>query len=413
MSIESSNVVIVGGGAAGLSVAALLRKRKPGWRICVVEPSETHYYQPGFTIVGGGAFPMAKTMRPTRSLMPRGAVWEQARVTHIDAVASRVQLDSGKQLGYEHLVVCPGLVNDTARIQGLDEALGHDGVSSNYVTGMAPYTWQLIDGWRGGKAVFTQPPVPFKCPGAPQKIAYLAADRWRQRGLLKNSEVHFNTAGAAMFGVPEFARALDKVVARYGIQPHFLHNLVAVDGQRRVATFEKTVGDTKERVEQEYELLHVTPPEVTPAFLHGSELVNAAGFVEVDPGTLQHVRHRQVFSLGDACSTPNSKTAAAVRKQAPILVANLLAHAAGREPATVYDGYGSCPLTTSLSSVMLAEFCYGGKITPSFRMDPFAEKRLWWLGKVYGLPALYWQMVQGLEFDVQHSAEKASEFLPA
>jgi sulfide:quinone oxidoreductase len=394
-------------------VAALLRKRRPAWRIGVVEPSPTHYYQPGFTIVGGGSYAMAKTMRPTASLIPRGVRWEQDSAAHIDPSVHRVRLASGRELGYRHLVVCPGLVNDLGRVDGLEAALGKGGVTSNYVTGMAPYTWQLIDQWRGGRAVFTQPPVPFKCPGAPQKIAYLAADRWLQRGLLGASKVHFHTAAAAMFGIAAFARALDKVVARYGIAAHFQHNLVAVDAQRRVATFERVAGDIKERVEQEYDLLHVTPPEAPPAFLRDSQLVNGAGFVEVDQSTLQSTKFADVFALGDACSTPNSKTAAAVRKQAPVLVKNLLAYADGHTLDSVYDGYGSCPLTTSLNTVMLAEFIYGGVVTPSFRMDPFAEKRLWWLGKKYGFPALYWQMVQGLEFDVQHSAEKAREFMPA
>ncbi len=413
MSNETSNVLIIGGGAAGLSVAALLRKRKPSWLVTIVEPSETHYYQPGFTIVGGGAYAMEKTKRPTASLIPRGVHWEKASATQIDVKSSSVHLDNGRKLSYEYLVVCPGLVNDIARIEGLAETLGRNGVTSNYVTEMAPYTWKLIDEWKGGKAVFTQPPVPFKCPGAPQKIAYLAADRWRQRGLAQKTEEHFFTAGGAMFGIPEFAKALDKVVARYGILPHFMHNLVAVDAKRKIATFERTIGEKKDRIEQPYDLLHVTPPEITPEFLRKSEIVNAAGFVEVDQSTMQHVKYKQVFALGDACSTPNSKTAAAVRKQAPILVANLLAQAAGTKLEEVYDGYGSCPLTTSLSTVMLAEFIYGGKITPSFRMDPFAEKRIWWQAKLYGFPALYWQMLKGLEFDVQHSTEKAKKYMPA
>ena len=411
MNEHTYDVVIVGGGAAGLTVAALLRKRRPAWRIGVVEPSPTHYYQPGFTIVGGGAFTMAQASRPTRSLMPKGVDWVQARATHIDPVAMRVRLDSGRELACHHLVVCPGLVNDLERIEGLAEALGHDGVTSNYVVESVPYTWQLIDAWQGGVAVFTQPPLPFKCPGAPQKIAYLAADRWRRRGLLVRSDIHFHSAAGAMFGIPEFARALDKVVQRYGIRPHFAHTLVAVDARRRVATFEH--GEAKARVEQHYDLLHVSPPESPPRFLRDSQLVNAAGFVEVDHARLQHPRFEHVFALGDACSAPNSKTAAAVRKQAPVLVAQLLAHADGKESSAAYDGYGSCPLTTSLSTVMLAEFVYGGKITPTFRMDPFAERRLWWLGKRYGLPALYWQMLRGLEFDIAHAPEKAQQFLPA
>ena len=412
MNRTTAHIVIVGGSAAGLTVAALLRKKVPTLKVTLIEPSETHYYQPGFTIVGGGVYRFEQTARPTAKFIPSGVNRVRAHVTSIDVGLNQVVTANGQTVVYSHLVVCPGLVNDLDRVPGLADAMGHDGVTSNHVVESVRYTWSLIDAWKGGCALFTQPPLPFKCPGAPQKIAYLAADRRRQRGLLKSSELHFLTAGGAMFGIPEFAKALDKVIARYGIQPHFLNNLVAVDGKRKVATFEQTQGDQKSRVDYEYDLLHATPHQGPPGFLRSApSLVNAAGYVEVNRGTLQHVRLGNVFSVGDACSTPNSKTAAAVRKQAPIMVTNLLAVIDGRMPEQRYDGYGSCPLATSLSTAMLAEFVYGGEITPSFRMDPFAEKRMWWWGKLYGFPALYWRMLKGLEFDVAHSADKATPFM--
>lgn len=412
MRSSAPELVIVGGGAAGLTVASLIRKHRQKWRITLIEPSEDHYYQPGFTIVGGGAYPMRKTVRRTASLLPKGVNWLKTRATHIDPGAQHVTVEGGRELRYDHLVVCPGLVNDIDRVSGLAAALGKVGVTSNYVTGMATYTWELIDAWKGGRAVFTQPPIPFKCPGAPQKIAYLAADRWRKRDLLSRSEIHFCTASPAMFGIADFARALDKVVERYGILPRFQHNLVKVDALRRVATFEK-LGSDDQFVDIEYDLLHVSPPEVPPGFLRTSQLVNSTGYVEVDQSTLQHPRFHDVFALGDIASTPNSKTAAAIRKQAPILVSNLIAHSEGRMLDKAYDGYGSCPLTTSLNTVLLAEFAYAGKITPTFHMDPFVERRLWWLGKLYGFPALYWRMLRGLEFDVAHSADNALPYLTA
>lgn len=412
MESSAPELVIVGGGAAGLTVASLIRKHRKAWRVTLIEPSENHYYQPGFTIVGGGAYPMHKTFRSTESLVPKGVNWIKTRATHIDPRGLRVTVEDGREIRYDHLVVCPGLVNDIERVKGLSEVLGKVGVTSNYVTGMAPYTWKLIDAWNGGRAVFTQPPVPFKCPGAPQKIAYLAADRWRKRGILSRSEMHFCTASPAMFGIADFSRVLDKVVQRYGIRPHFQHNLVKVDARRRVATFEKLGGDD-EFVDIEYDLLHVTPPEVPPDFLRTSQLVNSAGYVEVDHSTMQHPRFPNIFALGDIASTPNSKTAAAIRKQAPILVSNLIAYSEGRVLDKAYDGYGSCPLTTSLNTVLLAEFAYGGKITPTFHMDPFVERRLWWFGKMYGFPALYWRMLRGLEFDIPHSVEKALPYMAA
>ena len=412
--MQNFDVLIVGGGAAGITVSAILRRVRPQLSVGLIEPSEVHYYQPAWTIVGGGEYTLDKTRRQTSSLIPSGVTWIKAKAGAFEPQTNAVVLEDGTQVGYKMLVACPGIQNDWHKIAGLKEALGHDGVCSNYSAETVESTWRFIDAFKGGTALFTQPPMPFKCPGAPQKIAYLAADRWRQRGLSDKCDMHFLTATPSMFGVPYFAKALNKVIASYNITPHFKHNLVAVDGARREATFEVTGDDDqKSHVVFNYDLLHVTPPESPPEFVRDSSLANEGGYIEVNQNTMRSTRFENVFALGDACSTPNSKTAAAVRKQAPILVSNMLAVMDGQQPSQSYDGYASCPLTTSLDKVMLAEFIYGGVVTPTFRMEPSVPRKIWWWGKKVGFPWLYWDiMLKGRHFiDIRHGEDKAAPFM--
>ncbi|MBS0244965.1 MAG: pyridine nucleotide-disulfide oxidoreductase, partial [Proteobacteria bacterium] len=145
-----------------------------------------------------------------------------------------------------------------------------------------------------------------------------------------------------------------------------------------------------------------------------SELANTAGFVEVDQSTLRHVRFANVFAIGDVISAPNSKTAAAVRKQSPVVAENLLSAMSGKPLAAKYDGYASCPLTTALGKVIMAEFCYGGKVTPTLPLDPARERSVnWWIKKT-GLPLFYWQyMLKGYEAFPGHNTAFAGDAQPA
>ncbi|MDP1671215.1 MAG: FAD/NAD(P)-binding oxidoreductase, partial [Alphaproteobacteria bacterium] len=260
----------------------------------------------------------------------------------------------------------------------------------------------------GSKAVFTQPPLPFKCPGAPQKIVYLAADRLRKSGMLGDVSLRYFVHAPVIFGVPYFARALAKVVERYGIDVKYQHNLVAVDGPGRVATFETTGdGDQGRRIDIPFDMLHVVPPQSPHDEIASSPLANAAGWVEVDPFSLQHVRFPNVFSLGDVCSAPNSKTAAAVRKQAPVVVRNITNLVNAKPVEAGYDGYASCPLTTAIGKTILAEFIYGGKVTPTLPLlDPAKERWVNWWIKVTGLPIMYWRyMLKGHEWFLTHNTK--------
>jgi sulfide:quinone oxidoreductase len=401
---QATTVVIVGAGAAGITVAASLRRKLPALSVVLIDPAATHYYQPAFTLVGAGVYDFARTQRAQADLIPAGVGWLRDRVVTFQPEQQTVSLAAGPQVHYDYLVLCPGIQLDWNKVTGLRESLGRNGVCSNYSPDHVTYTWDCLNGFGGGTALFTQPPVPIKCAGAPQKIAYLAADYWRQHGVLTHARLHFLSAAGALFSVPYFSSALEKVAARYGIEIHLQHNLVAVDGARRIAIFERTGKDgAKERLEMEFEMLHATPPQSAPDFIKQSPFANAAGWVDVNPNTLQHVKYTNVFSLGDASSAPTSKTAAAVRKQAPVVVNNILALMAGRPLTPGYDGYTSCPLTTSLHTVMLAEFGYDGKVTPTFPLQPDRERLAWWLLKRYGLPHLYWDyMLKGYEWDIPH-----------
>jgi len=391
-------VLIVGGGTAGITVAAILARRAPGTDIAIVEPSRDHYYQPAFTLVGAGVYPLASTHRPEAKVMPVGVRWIQDAAQAFEPEQNTVRLKGGDAVTYDYLVVCTGVKLDWGKVAGLAETLGKNGVCSNYSPAHVAYTWECLQQLKAGsRAVFTQPPLPFKCPGAPQKIAYLTADHLRRQGILQKCALDYYVHAPVIFGVPFFARELVKVAARYGINVHYQHNLVAVDGAAKTATFEKVGEQNKgERITVPFDMLHVSPPQSPPEEIKASPLANAAGWVEVNQNTLQHVRHANVFALGDVTSTPNSKTAAAVRKQAPVVVDRIL-HLLGKTAGdSSYDGYASCPLTTAVGKTILAEFIYGGKVTPTLPLNPAKEHWVGWWIKVTGLPLMYWNyMLKG------------------
>lgn len=407
---NTHTVIVVGGGAGGATVAALLLQQRPDLDVAIIEPTDTHWYQPAWTLVGGGAFDVKASGRPMDQCLPARAHRIRARVASFEPELNQLTLDDGRALGYGHLVVAAGLQLDWHKIEGLDATLGQNGVTSNYRHDLAPYTWDCIRSFSGGTALFTQPAMPIKCAGAPQKILYLAADRFRRRDI--RAELNFYTPGAAMFGVPFYAKALDKIVAEYRIAPHFGHTLVAVNGPARRATFEMRQGDRTLHVEQSFDLLHVVPPQSAPDFIKRSPLADTSGWMSVDKYSLQHTRFANVFGLGDCTTTPNSKTAAAVRAQAPVLVQNLLSAIQRKTMSARYDGYASCPLTTSVGKIMLAEFIYDGVVAPSFPLDPRVPRRTYWHLKKSYLPALYWGMLKGKLGLDWHAVREFPEAVP-
>jgi sulfide:quinone oxidoreductase len=391
-------VVIIGGGSAGITVAARLR-RAGVQDVAVVDPSVTHYYQPLWTIVGGGLADVRRSARPQAGVIPKGVSWIRGGAAAVDPDERTVMLTDGETIGYDVLIVAPGIQLNWDGVAGLAETVGRDGVSSNYAYHLAPATWEFIRNTTSGTAIFGQPSGAIKCAGAPQKIAYLACDYWRREGVLQDIDVHMVLPTPGMFGVPEFARILERVVETYGITVHFSSEVVEVDPDAREAVVRDLTDDTKARMP--YDVMHLVPPQSAPDWIRTGPLAdpaNPAGYVEVDKHTLQHTRFPHVFSLGDVANTPNSKTGAAVRHQAPVVAANVKAVLGGQSPTARYDGYASCPLTTARDRMLLAEFDYTLKPAPSIPiLNTKREHRDFGLLKQIGLPTLYWNfMLKGL-----------------
>jgi len=403
MPSQSYDVVIVGGGSAGIATAASLLNRTKALSIAIIEPSRTHIYQPGWTMVGAGIFKPEETIRPMANVMPKGTTWIEKGAAGFQPQQNAVELDDGSLVGYRALIVTPGLKLNFAAIEGLEETLGENGVTSNYRYDLAPYTWELARNLKSGTALFTQPPMPIKCAGAPQKAMYLSSDWWQQKSALDKIDVQFHNAGGVLFGVADFVPPLMKTINEYGINLNLNSQLVKVDGPNQIAYFNQIKdGEVIGQIERQFDMLHVCPPQTGLDFMQNQPITDANGWLKVDPETLQNPDYANIFGLGDCVNTTNAKTAAAARKQAPVVAENLLAFLNHQPLPAGYDGYGSCPLTVSRSHILLAEFGYGGKLLPTFPkwlLEATKPSRFsWWL-KASAMPPVYWHlMLKGREW---------------
>lgn len=393
------DVLIVGAGSAGIATASSVLKRNSKLSVALVDPSEDHYYQPGWTMVGAGVFDAASTHRKTKDLIPAGATLIQESVADFTPEDSSITLAGGRSLSYQHLVVAPGLKLGWGGIEGLEETLGKNGVTSNYRYDLAPYTWELVQSLKSGKAIFTQPPMPIKCAGAPQKALYLSADHWLKSSRLDNIDIEFYNSGGVLFGVADYVPALMEYIEKYQAELKFMQTLVKVDGESKTAWFKDADGELSS---SSFDFLHVCPPQTSPDFIKASPLSDDTGWLSVDPATLQHTSYPNIWGAGDVMNTANAKTMAAARKQAPVTAQNICNAIEGDSARVSYDGYGSCPLTVERGKIVLAEFAYGGKLVPTFpswlNVGTKPSKFAWFL-KASLLPWVYWNgMLKGKEW---------------
>ncbi len=399
----SARIVIAGSGLAGIAVANRLARELDGASITIVDRKEVHNYQPGYTLVATGVWPVDKVIDRNSDLQPRGIEWVKEMVAEFDPDANAVVTDSGRRIGYDYLVVATGVHLDYSQIEGMDvDAIGRNGLTSVYPSSDAAVaTWKAMDEFRrkGGKALMTLPATPIKCAGAPLKTTFMLVDRLRQAGTLASSEVSFHSALGVVFSVPKIN---DKVLADWAaqnVEVVFNSKLVGVDIAARRATLVTPDG---QRVEEDYDFIHVVPPMRAPDAVKNSPLAwqegnfAAGGWLEVDRQTLRHRRYPNVFGLGDINGTPRGKTAATVKKSVPMVTQNLIDVIAGREPSQLFDGYTSCPMILREGSAMLIEFDYDGKLTPSLPMiDPMQESYFAWVMKYRLLKPAYMAVAKG------------------
>ena len=423
MSDNHHQIVIVGGGTGGIMVAAQLQRKSPKkLDIAIIDPSETHAYQAAFTLVGAGTFDIKKTMRPEKNLIPPGCKWIKDKVVAIDPDKNEVKTEIEGSISYDFLVLSPGVVYDLSLIEGLSDAMGKNDVCSNYMN--PEYTWKVVQNFKGGTALYTQPVTPIKCGGAPQKAMYMGEDYWRKykKDVRAKTHVLYAFPGSVIFGVEVFKNRLLEIVDSKGLILKHFHKLFKVDGEKKVAYFHYpadqdyaslTRNDPSNKlnckesngvIEIKYDMLNLAPPQVAPRFLSESKLSIKEGFMKgfgnVDKHTLQNREYPNVFGLGDAMGIPAAKTGAAIRKQAPVLVDGLLALMNNKKSKLSYNGYSSCPIVTGYGKMLLCEFDYDNNRDSdpllSKLFDTTKDSRSMWILKKYGLPFLYWnQMLKG------------------
>jgi sulfide:quinone oxidoreductase len=241
MGANRFKVLILGGGTAGITVASRLVNKLGSGQVGVVEPSEFHFYQPAWTLVGGGVYKKEKTRKSEQEQIPAGVTWVRDAVQRVFPKENRVRLSSGKEVFYDYLVVATGLRLNWESIKGLEGHLGRDGIGTIYEYDQCDRVRDMLYAFKGGTAIFVMPPVPIKCAGAPQKIMYLADEIFREQGVREKSKMIFASAGKAIFGVPEFAKPLNEVVKRKGIETRFSRRLIEVRPEQKIAVFEHLI----------------------------------------------------------------------------------------------------------------------------------------------------------------------------
>lgn len=428
-------LLIIGGGTAGIMVASQIKRGNPAVTVGLIEPATTHYYQPAWTLVGANTYDFDKTARSMSSIMPKGVEWIKEFAEKFDPENNSVSTKNGKKYTYDYLVVCPGLRMAPEMVKGLTEAMDKGVVCSNYTK--PNHTWEVLKNFKGGTALFTMPTTPIKCGGAPQKIMYLADEHFRRTGVRDKTNIVFAIPGGVIFAVKPIAKTLMTVIDKKDINIRFFHKLVEIDAKKQIAWYEidkdldaggcvvMSDDNTKSldkdiqynykaamtikkgnRYGIHFDMLHLAPPQASPKFIADSPLATPEGWLAVDDRTMQHKKFSNIFGLGDVAQLPTAKTGAAIRKQVPVVVANIIKMMESNALTnSTYDGYSSCPLVTGYGKMVLAEFDYSKEFKPDPKLKQFplmvsdSSKEHWrlWILKKYLLPYLYWnKMLKGI-----------------
>jgi len=408
---------VVGGGTGGIMTAAQLRRKNKNLKIAIVEPNTTHYYQPAWTLVGAGAFNFNDTKKDEKKLIPPGVEWIKDYVTSFDPESNQVATKSSGDISYDAMVISAGIQTDIDAMPGLREALKTDVVCSNYID--PEKTFRILKDFKGGNAIFTQPATPIRCGGAPQKIMYLAEEYFEKSGVREKTNVVFATPGTVIFGTKVFADELNRILKKKRINFKPFYKPISIDPVKQEITFQyikpeikkseaeldSTVGEKlsgDNLITMHYDMLHLAPPQSAPDFIKQSPFAHQEGpnkgWMNVDIHTLQHPHYKNVFGLGDSAALPTAKTGAAIRKQAPIVVENVLRILQSLPLSEkVYEGYSSCPIVTGYGKMLLCEFKYDNVRDSDPLLSKFVDtsKERWsmWVLKKYGLPWLYWNMM--------------------
>jgi sulfide:quinone oxidoreductase len=389
--VESSGILIIGGGNAGISLGA--RLLRDGARdVTIVAPQPVHRYKPLLNYVGAGQATMADLERPMADVVPDGCRWIRDSVEAVDPAAMTVRTRGGQTLHCATLVLCPGLVEDWAATPGLQSAYADGWAASTYVPGSAPQVWPRLSSLRGGSVVFTVPPEPASCGPTALKPLLMACDHWQRTGVLPSLEVRLVLPGATATGLPKADQILERTFEGYGVEVLREARVERVDWDLHSLTIASGPG---RRVLEDVAFAHAVPHYRAPGWIADAGLADepSPGLVDVDPYTLLARGHESVWALGDAADVATRPSGGALRKQVDVLARNIAAAGKGQAMRR-YDGYTVMPITLSRRKLMLNEVDRDGRPAPSVPfLDPFEPRRWTWLVDRYVLPQIYWRRI--------------------
>ncbi len=406
-------IVIVGGGAAGIGMAARLKRVLKNPDITLIDPSDRQFYQPGFTLIAGGVYGADDVWKPQADCMPSGIKWVKDCVKIIRPDANTLETVANGKIDYDFLVLAPGAQINWDEVEGITkETLGQGNAHSIYDFEGAQLTWPAMKEFaeKGGRGIFCDTYTKHKCGGAPKKICLLTWDNARKNGRTNDVDLHYYTAEKQLYDVPYFTKRLEEIYKERNIPVDVNVRLKGIDTSAKRAYFERveTAGDEKivTPFTEDYDFMHFMAPQSAPDFVRESGLswtegkLAADGWAMTDKETLVHLAYSNIICLGDCAGIPTSKTSAAVRKQLPVAVENLVSLMEGRAPEAKYNGYAACPIVTDYGHVLLCEFDYDKEpqITfPFSLLDMSREQWAAWILKVYMLKPVYFQlMLRGL-----------------
>jgi sulfide:quinone oxidoreductase len=384
------DVLVVGGGNAGISLAARLL-RNGARDVAIVEPNEVHRYRPLLNYVGAGEASMASLERPMGDVLPARCTWVRDRVTAVDPAGHTVTTTGGRTIGWATLVLCTGLEEDWGATPGLEDAYATGWAGSTFVPSSAAGVWPALSALRSGSVVFTVPPEPAPCGATALKPLFMACDQWRREGVLSALDVHLVLPGSAVTGHEPADRRLERTFASYGVEVLRESRVTQLDATQRTVTVE---GHAGARV-LDAAYAHVVPHYRAPRWLADSGLAvdDSTGLVAIDPETLRHRRHPDVWAIGDAAAVGSRPSGGALRPQVDVLAHNIAA-ARAQAPLRTYDGYTVMPITTGRRRLLLVEIDRNGRLLPT---TPFPDltrpRRSTWLFDRYGLPRVYFRRI--------------------
>ncbi len=412
-----SKIVIVGGGAAGITMSAYLTDKLLNPDITIIEPNETHHYQPGYTMIAGGVFDADDVLKPNKDLIPHNVNWVKDIVVELNPDNNSLQTKKSGKIDYDYLVLVPGCQMDFDLIEGIDvNRLGEGNVHSIYTHQGSIKCYEALKKMpdlKDGNIVFTDTYTEIKCGGAPKKICLMSDDYLRDHKSRDDKSFSYYANGTNLMTPKIYGDRLAELYDERGVETFFKHRLSAVDTANQIATFDLLpeespaaipAGVNYDKVEVKFDFLHIVPPMSAPDFIKQSNLVitegklSHGGWVDVDSHTLIHKKYSNIISFGDASGLPTSKTGAAIRMQAPVAASNLVSIMEGKEPIKKYNGYSACPIVTEYGKVLMAEFGYEKELMPTIPfIDSGVERGMWWVLKKYGLKPMYFHgMLKGL-----------------